>query len=140
MKKAGKIVVAAYTEFALTIDREYAGLPLDELIYNHEGKPLFWRDFDPDEVPVFEFNVLFNLRRIRAKHENYTVRWFPGGRLCYPCSHLQLGCDGVPVFSHYTIDHVAEHLTNFAQYEPLTVGVVVRWFGWFLYPLENARL
>lgn len=151
VKKTGKIVVAAYPQwrrilmadyaaFVLAINREYAGLPADEQVYNHAGQPLFWRDFDPEQIPVFEFNVLFDLAAINAAHPSYAIRWSPGGRINYSCSRLHLDADGVPAFSHYTIGHLAEQLAAFAEYEPLTVGIMVKWFGWFIYKLENVRL
>jgi hypothetical protein len=151
VKKTGQIMVASYAQwrrvmsadngdFQLSLDREYAGLPADEQVYNHAGQPLFWRDFDPTQIPVFEYSSLLDVTRIQDEHASYAIRWFPGGRLTYACSRLHLDCDGVPAFSHYTIEHVAEHLADFAQYEPLTVGVVVKWWGWFLYQLENVRL
>ena len=151
VKKTGQVVVAGYAQwrkmltaddaaFQLTIDREYAGLPAEEHVYNHAGQPLFWRDFDPEQIPVFDFNVLFDLTEIQARHPSYAIRWSPDGRITYSCCRLHLDCDGVPAFSHYTIEHVSEHLAAFKEYEPLTVGVVVKWFGWLLYQLENVRL
>lgn len=151
VKKTGQIVVASYAQwrsvmtadyaaFQLAVDREYAGLPTEEHVYNHEGQPLFWRDFDPDRIPVFEYSVLFDLEQIQDRHQSYAIRWKPGGRISYTCSRLHLDCDGVPTFSHLTIEHVAEHMAGFAEYEPLTVGMVVKWWGWLLYQLENVRL
>lgn len=151
VKKTGKITVAAYAQwrkivaadtlpFQLAIDREYDQMPADEHVYDHTGQPLFWRDFDPARIPVFEHTVLFDLAEIRARHENYAIRWSPGGRVNYSCSRLHLDCSGVPCFSHYSITHVAEVVADVAEYEPLTVGMVVKWFGWFVYQLENVRL
>jgi hypothetical protein len=154
VKKTGKIVVAAYTQwnrlhtsdfrgaFSLTIDDEYKGLPEDEHVYNHEGKPLFWRDFDPASLAVYDFSPieeLFDLQAIRAANPNgYGIRWRPEATVNY--SHRSLDCGGIPTFSHYTIDYVAEHKADFTEYEPLTVGVVVKWLGWILYNLENSSL
>lgn len=126
--------------FMRSVDREYAGLPEEEHVYNHRGEPLFWRDFDPARIPVFEYNVLFDLAAIQAAHPFYAIRWTPEGRINYSSSRLHLDCDGVPAFSHYTISYVAEHQAAFAEYEPLTVGIVVKWFGWLLYQRESGRL
>lgn len=155
VKKTGKIVVASYSQwnrvrtadysaFFLTVDNEYAGLPADEYVYNHEGKPLFWRDFDPMEIPiytpeemrVFEIEVadLFQ----RAPHHG--MLWEPDGRINYCCTEVGLDCQGTPTFSHNTIDQVAERRRDFTKWEPLTVAMVVKWFGWFLLQLENSSL
>lgn len=48
-------------------------------------------------------------------------------------------CDGVPNFSHCTSDYCAR-FEDVNQFEPLTVGMVVKWFGWFLYQLRNSVL
>lgn len=151
IKKTGRVVIASYSQwrrvftadyaqFQLAIEREYEGMPGEEHVFNHEGQPLFWRDFDPAQIPVFEHNVLFDLGDIQAAHPSYAIRWSPEGRINYSCCRLGLDCDGVPTFSHHTIDYVAEHLAAYAEYEPLTVATVVKWFGWFVYQLENVRL
>ena len=49
-------------------------------------------------------------------------------------------CDNVPVFSHNTADYIATHYKDMNQFEPLTVGMVKLWFGWFLFNLENLKL
>lgn len=149
--KAQKVTVAAYSQwrkvftadyraFQLIVNNEYAQLPAGEFVYDHAGRQLFWADFKPDEVPVFDYSVLFSLEQIRAQHQRYGIRWSPESRVSYSgCRSLD--CDGVPTFSHFTAEHVAEHFfATIDDFEPLTVGVVVAWFGWFLYQLENASL
>jgi len=158
VKKTGKIVVASYAQwnrvrtadyaaFALTVDNEYAGLPADEQVYNHEGKPLFWRNFDPDSIPTLRHTRLVSHEEFQAftaaNLGHYVIHWGPSewhptGSISYACRDLD--CQGTPTFSHLTIDHVAEHARDWADYEPLTVGIVVKWFGWFLYQLENSHL
>lgn len=129
IKKTGKITVASYmqwrkvktadySKFNLIIDDEYKRLPSDELVYDNKGENLFWRELDPEQL-------------------------FARG----------LDCDGVPTFSHgtqknitignmyrYTLEEVSEVLNPMKEYELLTVGIVVKWFGWFLYQLENNSL
>lgn len=157
VKKTGKIVAASYaqwnkvraadySEFLLTVSNEYASLPADAYVYNSAGKPLFWLDVDPASIPVYDWSPLWEadetLAKIHAAHPlgGYAIRWRGEGRICYSCSWLGLDCDGTPAFSNYTLDDVVYHRKDFAQWEPLTVGVVVKWVGWFLYQLENSSL
>lgn len=49
-------------------------------------------------------------------------------------------CDGVPTLNFYTADYIATHSSYIHLFEPLTVGMVKMWFGWFLWSLENSRL
>ena len=152
-KQLGKIVVASYkswrnvktadyNDFKLTIDDEYKQMPTDALVYDHQGEELFWLDFDPDQIPVFtytQFEELFDVADILKSNERYAIDWVSGYGLQY-CSP-GLDCDGVPTFSNNTADHLVilyqQHITKF---KPLTVGVVVKWFGWFLYQLEKTQL
>ncbi|GAA4393668.1 hypothetical protein [Hymenobacter koreensis] len=155
VKKTGKVVVASYSQwnrvrtsdysaFCLTVDNEYASLPADEHVYNHEGKPLFWRDFNPADIPVLEHSRLVTDEAFQAfRKENagrYAVRWCGEERITYSCCAWGLDCQGTPAFSHNTIDRVAEYYRNYKEWEPLTVGMVVKWFGWFLYQLQNSSL
>ena len=52
---------------------------------------------------------------------------------------MGMDCDGVPTFSHFTIDYTAT-LQDIHEFEPLTVSIVTTWLGWFLMRLENAKL
>jgi hypothetical protein len=51
-------------------------------------------------------------------------------------------CVGVPTFSHWTINDVANRvkLSAVNDFEPLTVRTVIYWFGWLLYRLDNSHL
>lgn len=153
VKKTGKIVVASYPQwnrirtadysaFCLTVDNEYAGLPEDEHVYNHEGKPLFWRDFDPEQIPLYtpeELRIFeIEIADLFQTVPHHGIRWQPDGAINYCVRGLD--CQGTPTFSHLTIEHVAEHHSAFRAYEPLTVGIVIKWFGWFLLQLENSNL
>lgn len=153
IKKTGKVVVASYaqwnrvrtadySEFALTVVNEYAAMPPDEYVYNHEGEPLFWKDCDPDAIPVYtpeELQVFeIEIADLFQRTPHHGIRWRPDAIVHYCVRGLD--CQGTPTFSHLTIEQVAEHYKDFADYEPLTVGVVVKWLGWWLYQLENSRL
>jgi len=160
VKKTGKIVVASYPQwnkvrtadysaFSLTIDNEYVGMDPNAFVYNHEGKPLFWRDFDPESVPVWESTALTTHEDWREFCDRnagfYAVRHrpfegFPNGSISYCCAYHGIDCQGTPTFSHQPIDRVAEYYPNFYEWEPLTVAVVVKWLGWWLYQLQNSSL
>lgn len=57
-------------------------------------------------------------------------------------------CVGTPTFSHFTQEYVSEHYCNsiggfpdrIFDFNPLTVETVIKWFGWFIYQLENSYL
>ena len=152
-KKLGKICVASYkswnsiktadyNEFKLTVSDEYKQMPTDAFVYDHQGRQLFWLDFDPDSIPVFTYSQiseLFNIPQIQENNSRYAIDLNSGHGLGYCCDGVD--CAGVPTFSHYNANYVAEHHFNHInEFEPLTVGVVVKWFGWFLYQLEKSQL
>lgn len=164
IKKTGKITVASYmswrnvktadySKFHLVVDNEYKLFPSDELVYNHNGEHLFWRDFNPElipELPPYELREEDFVYPYPWKH-TYQNSFGEGFHTTY--SARGLDCDGVPTFSHgteksitngnmhrYTLEEVSEVLNPMKEYELLTVGVVVKWFGWFLYQLENSKI
>ncbi len=160
IKKTGKITVASYTqwskvktadynEFNLVINDEYKAFSKDELVYNHNGENLFWKDFDPDKIPYLPPYIL------REENYEYPKQWRTNYNMGYSDSFCARGldCSGIPTFSHgtaqnltngnirnYTLEEVVEVLNPMNEYELLTVGVVVKWFGWFLYQLQNSNL
>ena len=159
-KKTDKIIVASYVqwrkvktadynEFVLVVDEIYKTFPKDELVYNHNGEQLFWKDFDPEQIPYLP------PYEIRDEDFQYPKQWRTNYNMGYSDSFSARGldCSGVPTFSHgtanhltngnmrnYTLEEVGEVLNPMAEYELLTVGVVVKWFGWFLYQLEKSNL
>lgn len=160
-KKTGKIIVASYMgwrnvrtkdyqKFNLIVNSEYKMMPKDEFVYNHKGELLFWfKDYNPADIPIFTHNPLMDLDEIFEEHNRkkggYAIDWdsdFEGAWLNYNGNGMD--CEGVPTFSHYTQDYVArEDIANYYgldKFEPLTVGVVVKWFGWFLYQFRNSYL
>lgn len=158
--KSGKIAVASYmqwrkvktadySKFSLIVNSEYKTFQEDELVYNHKGENLFWKDFDPEKIPYLPMYIL------RGEDYEYPKRW----RTNYDMGHSDsfsargLDCSGVPTFSHgtqhnltignmrnYTLEEATEVLNPMGEYELLTVSVVVKWFGWFLYNLNNSVL
>ena len=65
IKKTGKITVASYmqwrkvktadySQFKLIVNQEYKTFDKDELVYDHKGENLFWRHYNPEEIPLFE--------------------------------------------------------------------------------------
>ena len=137
LKKSGKIAVASYSQwrkikvsdyekFTLIINDEYKKFPRNERVYNHKGEELFWRNYNPNEIQLLNgvYQVLPNM-------------W----KTDYMYSAKGLDCDGVPIFSHGTVNEIIkDHTRDITEYELLTVGIVQDWFGWFLFQLENVEL
>jgi hypothetical protein len=46
-----------------------------------------------------------------------------------------IDCNGTPTFSHYTADYIANQYKHMNDFEPLTVKIVVEWYGKFLLSL-----
>lgn len=148
VKKTGKIVVAAYTQwnrvrtadysaFSLVVDNEYAAMPADEFVYDHNGKQLFCCNVEPDSLPVFEYYEGISYVALRQLHTNCAIDC--GSHMTY--LGPMFDCVGTPAFSHLTADDIAtHHFADITAFEPLTIGMVVKWFGWFLYNLENSSL
>lgn len=147
IKKTGKITVASYMQwrkvktadyntFQLIVDDEYKSLPKDELVYNRNGENLFWRNFNPENIPTLPPYIL------RDEKYEYPKQWKTNYDMGY-CDHFSargLDCDGVPTFSHFTADDIFNSKADMADFEPLTVEIVTWWFGWFLYQLTNSKL
>lgn len=149
VKKTGKITVASYMQwnkvrcgdynkFTLVVDTEYKQLPLDEFVYDHKGELLYFFDYNPADVPVFQSNKLMTLDEMIGNNKMYGILWDYGGRVNY---HMRgADCVGTPTFSHWTADYIADYWKEPNDFEPLTVKTVVTWFGWFLYQLQNSYL
>lgn len=161
VKKTGKIVVtsymgwnklrtADYNKFNLIISDEYKLLPKDEYVYNHEGKLLYFFTYNPADVPVYDSTaerILDEnwLDKLHDSKQPFGIKWDS----C-PESHVNYSrmdgtdCVGVPTFSHWTEDYISQEDTwnyyGHDKFEPLTVGTVVKWFGWFLWQLNNVYL
>jgi hypothetical protein len=143
IKKTGKITVASYMQwrkvktadrnkFKLIISDEYKAFTSSELVYNHNGENLFWRHYNPEEIPVLNDYAL-----IDGEQPPYPPMW----KTYYGMySAKGLDCEGVPTFSHGTSDNIYNSKADMKGFEPLTVEIVRWWFGWFLYQLENNEL
>lgn len=152
IKKTGKITVASYQEwrkvmtadyhtFKLIASNDHLKMVKGDFVYNHKGEQLFFFDYNPSEVPVFNYNKsdqFFDLESIRNSNKYYGIRWADNGHTNY--SMRGSDCDGVPTFSFYTANHIATHCKNIQDFEPITVGMVLKWYGWFLWQLENVYL
>ncbi len=148
VKSMNKVVVASYTQwrsvktadynqFNLVIDDEYKALPKDEFVHNHKGELLYFFPFNPANVPVFSTSVM-SLEEMRENNRYYGIRFGDGQSITYRMDGAD--CGGVPTFTHWTADYVAEFWKRVDEVEPLTVGTVRMWFGWFLYQLNNSYL
>lgn len=142
IKRTGKITVlsymqwrnvktADYNKFILVIDSEYKNFPKDELVYNHKGENLFWRDYNPEHIPMITGYELKD-----GEPMLYPRQW----KTDYMYSAKGIDVDGVPAFSHYTADEIIDSKADMTDFEPLTVEIVRWWLGWFLYKLDNCKL
>lgn len=146
--KGGKIAVASYPQwrsiktsdynsFNLVIDKSYKMLNDADFVYNHKGEQLFFYDYSPNEI-IVNPNIPDKLY-LEFRDKNPYILLDKGDYKTYWCRGLD--CDGVPTFSHWTLNYIMQDNTiKYKAFEPLTVGMVKMWFGWFLWQLENFRL
>lgn len=136
-----KIATADYSKFKLIIDEEYKTFNPDELVFNHEGENLFWYNHHSQSAlpkNYVDFESLVEKLGEEMSGEYWKLSE-PLGKGFHP-SVRGFDCDGVPVFSHYTADYIATHYKDINDFIPLKVEMVVKWFGWFLYQLQNSVL
>ena len=164
-KKTGKIIVASYMAWRkvwtanysfnetgdvpkivsrLTIINEYKGVNPDDFVYNHKGEQLFWFNHeDPDALPKNYCTLKTACEIFDIPYEEYEgEEWKVSEPLGSGFAPGVYGfdCDGVPDFSHNTAESVANCYSDMSIFEPLTVGMVVIWFGWLLMRLDNTEL
>lgn len=143
IKKTGKVTVASYMQwrkvktadynrFILIINDEYKTFSKDELVYDHNGENLFWRHYNPEEIPLITGYELSD-----GEIPPYPPQWKTEYGMY---SAKGLDCDGVPAFSHGTAKEIYNSKADMKDFEPLTVEIVSWWFGWFLYQLKNNKL
>ena len=150
IKKTGKVTVSSYmqwrkvktadySKFNLVVDDEYKGMSADEYVYDHTGEQLFWFTYAPDEIPIYDFLCLdiHQWGDVKIPQVPHGINWGSGGNINYNVKGMD--CDGVPTFSHHTASGCANY-KDIEQFEPLTVGMVTKWLGWFLYQLDNSYL
>lgn len=155
VKKSGKITVASYmqwrkvktadyNEFKLLVGDEHKSMDIDEYVCNHKGEQLFWFMHKYPYLLPKNIVVAADVVRVLGIDESFLdgEEWKisePIGK-GFHWSVKGFDCDGVPVFSHNTQNYVATHYNDMNEFEPLTVGMVTRWFGWFLLELDNSKL
>lgn len=149
-KKTGKIVVASYlqwrkvmtadySKFNLIVDDCYKRFHSDEFVYRYDGELLYWFKYNPADIPIYQSIPLEGFDGLDEEYKYFHgTKWADSERIYYIVSGLD--CDGVPTFSHCDQDYVADYYKNVDDFEPLTVGTVVKWFGWFLWQLNNSYL
>ncbi len=154
IKKTGKITVAGYmqwrkvmssdnSDFNIVLGGEHLFYNENERVYNHKGELLFWFNHNkPEDLPL-NYPDPKLIEWLRNDEEFDGEEWKlkklnePLGK-GFHHSIQGFDCDGVPVFSHYTQDYIATHYNDTSQFEILTVGMVIKWYGWFLYKLKNS--
>jgi len=162
IKKTGKITVASYMEwnrlrcadyskFILIVNDEYKKLPKSEFVYNHKGELLYFFDYNPADVPIYDSVVerIFDenwLDRVHANKKPFGIRWSDSTKASYRMDGAD--CVGTPTFSFFTQEYISDYFCSSVggyperifDFNPLTVGTVVKWLGWFLWQLQNSRL
>lgn len=132
-------MTADYEKFILDTDKEYKKFPKDDFVYNHKGELLYFYTYNPADVPVFQWNPLFDFDAIRENNDSYGIIWNDThGHTNYNMKGTD--CDGVPTFSHNTADYIGTHYKDINEFEPLTVETVLKWYGWILWQLNNVVL
>ena len=152
IKKTGKVAVASYmqwnkvrcanySQFKLDVVPDYKLMDKDEFVYDHKGELLYHFNYNPWDVFVYNGSCIedgFDWDYMRETYKDFSID--SGGEWI---SRYWRGtdCNGTPTFSHLTTDGIANaEYRNVTQFEPLTVGYVIDWLGWFLYQLENSKL
>lgn len=151
IKKTGKITVASYMQWRKILTADYSKFQLEicnkhkqldgnAFVFNHKGEQLFFYNYNPAEVPVFQYSKIFDLDAIREQHNQYGILWDSDINHHVGYNMKGTDCDGVPTFSHFTADYIATHYLNVNEFVPLTVDMVNTWYGWFLWQLNNSLL
>lgn len=149
IKKTGKICVASYMQwnaimtadydkFKLTVVDEYSKMPKDEFVYNHLGELLYFFDFDPNDIPIFD------------TYESNGIMRYINGRPHYGITHGHYhhtafnvrgtDCYGIPIFTHLDANNIGTHYDNPFDFTPLTVDIVVKWLCWIMFRLKRAEI
>lgn len=150
VKSLDKIVVASYSQwnrvktadynkFNLVIDDMYRKFSGNALVYNHVGEQLFWRDYEPSSITVFDFRCGLTFDEMRAINSNFAYSMVV--TLSYHSKGLD--CQGTPIFSHGTVSNIVNghrEISKINEYDLLTVDIVRKWYGWFLFNLENSSI
>lgn len=153
VKKTGKIIVASYLQWnkVKSADQIY-GLDLtllsglekfntNERVYNHKGEFLFWYNHkNPESLAKWKPSV----ELMDFMHEQFEGEFWKLQNFEIPDrldSFVKgFDCNGTPVFSHYTQDYISIHCKEVKDFEILTVGAVLKWYGWFIYNLKNTNI
>ncbi len=143
-----RIMTADYNKFNLVVNDEYKQFPKDEFVYDHNGNLLFFFNYNPADIPVYNSDAerIIDenwLDKIHASKKPHGIRWDKSeGHVSYNAPGMD--CQGTPTFSHWNEDRITQEDTwnyyGHDKFEPLTVETVVKWFGWFLFQLNNSYL
>jgi len=157
-KKTGKIIVASYaqwnkvrcanySEFNLIVSNEYEHMDKSAFVYNHQGEQLFHFGYNPWDVHEHYASCIgesVDYFYLRDTYKDFVVINNINGEIYKNRRFRGADCDGTPTFTHYDVDRITEDSTcehhGADAFEPVTVGYVLNWLGWFLYQLENAKL
>lgn len=143
-----KVRCADYNKFNLIVLEDYKLMPKDEYVYNHKGELIYFFTYNPADLPVYNSDAerILDENWLDKIHEStrpHGIFWARSeGHVNYIAPGMD--CAGTPTFSHWDEDTVTQESTwNYYgsdKFEPLTVGTVIMWFGWFIYQLNNSYL
>lgn len=131
------------SKFNLIVVNEYDRMKKDDFVYNHEGKQLYHFNYNPWDVHVHYGSCIaegFDWDEMRRIYKDFIL--YGKEHSSY---HMRgADCAGTPTFTHYDEDYVtSDDAWNYYgadAIEPVTVGYVITWLGWFLYQLDKSIL
>lgn len=136
-----KVRCGNYSEFELNVVNEYESMDKDAFVHDHTGEWLYHFNYSPWDVHIHYGSCIaegFDWDAMRAQYINFSIDSGDG----WVSRHWRgTDCNGTPTFTHGTAYWVGQpDHGNIYDYEPVTVGYVLDWLGWFLYQLENSKL
>lgn len=154
IKKTKKVTVASYMQWrkvytankettTIVFDSSFKDKPTNTLVYNHKGEPLFFYEVEKIKLPkltyIQKFGRELEATKKKVDFSDYCISGFNEDNSIYFVTHY-LDCDGVPTISHFTENCISGYSKEQKQkLEPLTVGMVMRWFDWFCLLVENSK-
>ena len=147
--KDGNVVVASYNKWTsvrrLNISRfkilfsSIENISDDLSVFDSKGNMLFFYDYSPFDVPVFDFRTVYKQNSLTTGNKNFgAILWEKGANPTYNIKGAD--CCGVPAFNHYTDFEIMKRGGTPDDLKPLTVKTVKVWVRFFLSHLKNAEI
>lgn len=133
-----RIKTADYSKFNLTVINEYLSFRKDQYVHNHKGELLFFYNYIPDDIDIHNHTQFSPSYEEMLLLNRPMIVQYDGWRSFAICKGVD--CDGVPTFAHIDADYIGTHRLDPEMFEPLTVGVVLQWYYWFISNLKNGTI